>query len=140
MLKKPKIDPNKPFFIYDTRGDWHATLIGDNLWDTRGEYVGFILGDNFKVYTAQGEHIGDLIHDGRIVRKRHFERPTLLADLPPTPTPPEKFPVRAPLPPMFGELGFAYLDVLDWDSEIFKRVSDLKPDMPTLKRDNAKIT
>lgn len=140
MLKKPQIDPNKPFFIYDSRGDWHATLIGENLWDTRGEYVGFVLGDNYKVYTAQGEHIGDLAHDGRIVRKRHFERPTLLADLPPVPPKPANFPARAPLPPMFGELGFNYIDVLDYDPEIFKRISDLKPDMPTLKRDNAKTT
>jgi hypothetical protein len=138
MLKKPNIDPNKPFFIFDTRGEWHATLIGDNLWDPRGEYIGFVLGDNYKVYTAQGEHIGDLTHDGRIVRKRHFDRPTLLPDLPPVPPKPTQIPARAPLPQMFGELGFNYIDVLDWDPEIFKVVSDLKPDMETLKRDDAK--
>ena len=137
MLKKPNIDPEKPFFIYDTRGDWHATLIGSNLWDPRGEYIGFVLGDNYKVYTAQGEHIGDLAHDGRIIRKKHFDRPTLLADLPPVPPKPAKLPARAPLPPMFGELGFNVIDVLDWDPDIFKVVSDLKPDMQTLKRDDA---
>jgi hypothetical protein len=138
MTRKFTIDPNKPYFIYDSRGDWHATLIGENLWDTRGEYIGFvILGEIYKVYTAQGEHIGDLSHDGRIIRKRHFDRPTLLPDLPPTPPKPAKFPVRAPLPPMFGELGFDKIDVLDWDPEIFKRVSDLKPDMTTLKRRDA---
>jgi hypothetical protein len=137
MVKKPNVDPSKPFFIYDTRGDWHATLIGDNLWDPRGEYIGFVLGENYKVYTAQGEHIGDLAHDGRIIRKRHFDRPTLLPDLPPVPSKPARLPARAPLPQMFGELGFNVIDVLDWDPEIFKVVSDLKPDMETLKRDDA---
>ena len=36
---------------------------------------------------------------------------------------------RAPLPPMMAELNFSTIDVLEEDPDIFKRISDLRPDM-----------
>ncbi|GIL13602.1 MAG: hypothetical protein DWB42_07720 [Chloroflexi bacterium] len=127
--RKFTIDPNKPFFVYDTKGDWHAVKIGEYLWDTRGEYIGFVRGETHDVYTTAGEWVGNLWPDGRIIRKRTYDRPPLLKDRPPKPAKPQNFPARAPLPPMCSELGFDKIDVLDWDDEVFKRVSDLVPDM-----------
>ncbi|MFQ3568062.1 MAG: hypothetical protein SNJ59_13810 [Aggregatilineales bacterium] len=122
------IDPKKPFFIFDTAGDWLATKLGDYIFDTRGDYIGFVRGESYDVYTASGEWIGNLYHDGRIVRKRSAPRPPLLRELPPKPAKPERLPSRAPLPPQTAELGFDKIDVLEWDPEIFKRLSDLTPD------------
>ena len=42
MAKK---DPNKPVFIWDTRGDWYATKVGDFIFTTRGEYVAYVEGE-----------------------------------------------------------------------------------------------
>jgi len=124
------IDPTKYFYVYDTRGDWHATVLDNIIWDSRGDYIGFIRddGENYDVYTAVGEWIGNLIQDGRIVRKRNYDKRPLLKDKPEKPAKPEKLPARAPLPPMTADLGFTLVDVLDWDPEIFKRLSDLVPD------------
>lgn len=124
------IDPNKPFFVYDTRGEWHAVKIGQYLFDTRGDYMGFVRGEGYDVYTTAGEWVGNLWPDGRIIRKRVYDRPALLKDLPPKPSGrPANFPARAPLQPMCSELGFDKVDVLEWDEEVFKRVSDLVEDM-----------
>lgn len=125
------IDPTKFFYVYDTRGDWHATILNNNIWDTRGDYIGFIRdedGEGYEVFTTVGEWIGYLIQDGRIVRKRTAEKRPLLKEKVEKPPKPEKLPARAPLPPMTADLGFTLLDVLDWDPEIFKRLSDLVPD------------
>ena len=116
-------------FIYDTRGEWHATKIGRYLWDTRGDYVGFVMGENHDVYTASGEWIGNLIPDGRIVRKRAEARRPLLPKIPARPPKPKYLPARSPLPPMCRDLGFTLIDVLEWEPEIFKRVSDQIQDM-----------
>jgi hypothetical protein len=128
MSRRVTIDPNKPWFIFDTAGDWLGTKLGNYIFDPRGDYIGFVIGENYDVYTASGEWIGYLYHDGRIVRKRSMQRPPLLKSLPPKPAKPDKLPGRAPLPPQNGELGFDKIDVLEWDPEIFKRLSDLTPD------------
>ncbi len=127
--KKNTIQPDKPFFIYDTRGDWHATLIGGCLWDSRGEYIGFVRGDNLDVYTVYGEWVGNLTPDGRIVRKRVYERQPMLKIKRLRPPKPQNLPPRAPLPPMTADLGYHLIDVLDWDPDIFKNVPDQKPDL-----------
>ncbi|MBZ0306656.1 MAG: hypothetical protein K8I82_11370 [Anaerolineae bacterium] len=129
MAKPFKIDPAKPFFIFDTRGEWHATLLGMYLWDTRGDYIGFARGEKYDIYTALGEWVGNIWPDGRIIRKRNFDRPPLLTDCPPIPPRPKTLTARPPLPLTCAELGFDKVDALEWDDEIFKRVSDLKPDM-----------
>lgn len=128
MSRRFTIDPNKPFFVFDTAGDWLAVVMNNIIFDTRGDYIGFVRGETYDVYTASGEWIGNLFHDGRIIRKRSANRPPLVKDPPPKQPKPEKFPARAPLPPQNGELGFDKIDVLEWDPDIFKRLSDLTPD------------
>lgn len=129
MSKRFVIESDRPFFIYDTRGQWHATKIGEYLWDTRGEYIGFVRGENYDVYTSAGEWIGNLWPDGRIVRKRTADRRPLIKELPAKPMKPASLPAHAPLPPMTGDLGFDKIDVLEWDDEIFRRISDLQSDL-----------
>ena len=126
--RKFAIDPEKHFFIYTTGGDWVGTKYGIYLFDQRGDYIGFVLTDVFDVYTTSGEWIGNLWPDGRIIRKRTVGRRPLLKKLPPKPPKPTNFPSRAPLPRTPGELGFDKIDVLEWDEEVFKRLSDLIPD------------
>lgn len=125
--RKFDIDPNKPFFIYDTPGDWHATMLNWSIFDLRGDYIGFVRNENYDVYTTSGEWIGNLIKDGRIVRNRNADRPPLLKQVPPKPPKPQ-LPARSPLPPLTGDIGYSYVDVLEWDPDIFKRLSDLTPD------------
>ena len=120
-------DPNKPVFIFDTHGDWQATLIGVYLYNTRGEYIGYLEGGD--VLKADGEWIGRLSKDGRILRKRTERRHELHPNPPPKQPRPERLPARAPLPPMMAELDFSTVDALEEDPEIFKRISDLRPDM-----------
>ncbi|MBN1679052.1 MAG: hypothetical protein JW966_02085 [Anaerolineae bacterium] len=119
--------PNKPVFIFDTRGDWYATKIGNFIFSPRGEYVAYLEGDD--VYKRDGEWIGNLSKDGRILRKRTVRRRDLHPSPPPAPPRPEKLPPRAPLPPMMAELSYSMVDVLDEDPDTFKKISDLRPDM-----------
>lgn len=127
-MRRFTIPPNKPFFIFDTYGDWLAVAWDGALFDTRGEYIGFYRGEEHEVFTASGEWIGNLFSDGRVVRKRSAPKRPLLHDLPPRRPKPERFPARSPLPPQNAELGFDKIDVLEEDPEIFKRISDLTPD------------
>lgn len=127
MSRKFTIDPAKPFFLFDTAGEWHATVLNTYIFDVRGDYIGFIRNEAFDVYTQVGEWIGNIYQDGRIIRHRNAERPPLLKDVPPKPPKP-KLPASAPLPPQTGDLGYSRIDVLEWDADIFKRLSDLVPD------------
>ncbi len=120
-------DPNKPVFIFDTYGDWQATKFGDFLFSTRGEYLAYL--EDGEVYKRDGEWLGRLSKDGRILRKRTERRRTLHPNPPSAPPKPDKLPPRAPLPPMMAELDFSTIDVLEEEPDIFKRVSDLRPDM-----------
>lgn len=116
----------KPTIIFNTSGDWMATRVGDYIWDTQGNWVAWMDGDD--VYTLDGELVGKLSRDNRILRKRAIGRRELRSDIPPRRERPE-LPARAPLPPMFSELGFEMIDVLEEDPDIFKHTSDLRPDM-----------
>jgi hypothetical protein len=127
------IDPAKPFFIYDTRGEWHATLINGCLWDQRGDYIGFVRGENHDVYTAYGEWVGNLLKDGRVVRKRVQNLRTVVQDRPSRPKERPRLPPRAPLPPLTGDLDFHMIDVLEYDPETFKVVPDKKLDLGDAK-------
>ncbi|HEX3053297.1 MAG TPA: hypothetical protein VHP83_21745 [Aggregatilineaceae bacterium] len=123
----PSNPSEKPLFIFDTHGDWHATKLGNYLFSSRGEYIGYLEGQD--VYKRDGEWLGRLSKDGRILKKRSEVRHELHKNQPPEPAKPAKLPARAPLPPMMAELDFSTVDVLDEDPEIFKRISDLRPDM-----------
>ncbi|NDJ76574.1 MAG: hypothetical protein GYB65_09980 [Chloroflexi bacterium] len=120
-------DPNKPYFIFDTYGDWQATKIGNHIYSSRGDYIGFVEGED--VYKRDGEWVGRLSKDGRILRKRTERRRDFHPNPPAKPEKPEKMPPRAPLPPMMAELNYSVIDVLDEDPDTFKRISDLRPDM-----------
>ena len=113
-------------YIWNTDGDWVATRIDDYIWDLTGTWVAWLEDDD--VYTLDGEWIGKLSRDSRILRKRTDRKPGFRTDRPPQPEKPE-FPARAPLPPMFAELDFSTIDVLDEEPDIFKRVSDMRPVM-----------
>jgi hypothetical protein len=116
----------KPEFVWNTSGDWVATRIGDYIWDQAKQWVAWLDGDD--VYTKDGEWIGKLSRDSRILRQRAAVRRPLRTDIPPEPDKPD-IPVRAPLPPMFQELTYSLVDVLEEDPEVFKRISDMRPDM-----------
>jgi hypothetical protein len=120
--------PDKPEFIYNTAGDWQATAIGQYIFDSRGEYVGFLEGRS--AYTRDGEWVGDLAKDGRILRKRVVQKQPLHPNpLPKPATKPSNLPGRAPLPPQNAEISYDTIDVLEEDPDIFKRLSDRRPDM-----------
>ncbi|MBZ0299734.1 MAG: hypothetical protein K8J31_08345 [Anaerolineae bacterium] len=128
-VRKFTINPDEPFFVFDSRGEWHATLLNSCLWDARGEYVGFVRGTDHDVYTAFGEWIGRLSADGRIVRKRVNDRQLVLKIRKLPPPRPRNLPPRAPLPPTPAELSYSFVDVLEWDPDVFKNIPDLKADM-----------
>jgi hypothetical protein len=123
------VDPTQPFFIFDTRGEWHATLLDNCLWDARGDYVGFVRPPRYDVYSVYGEWLGNLMPDGRIVRKRILDQQPVLKIRKLPPPRPRNLPPRAPLPPLTAELGYLFVDVLEWDPDVFKNVPDRKSDM-----------
>lgn len=113
-------------YIWNTAGDWVATLIDTSLWDLAGQWIGWVEGN--EVFTTDGEWVGTLSKDARILRKRSASRPPLRTDVPARPQKPE-LPGRATLPPSFSELNFSTIDVMEEDPEIFKRLSDMRRDM-----------
>lgn len=120
----------KPIFVYNTGGDWQATVMGNHVFDSRGEYIGFMEGTERAIYTRDGEWIGDLSKDGRILRKRAGKKRPLHANPVPKPkTKPSNLPGRAPLPPQNAEIGYDTIDVLDEEPDVFKKVSERKSDM-----------
>jgi hypothetical protein len=116
----------KPEFIWTTAGDWAATRINNYIWDSARTWVAWL--DGTDVYTTDGEWIGYLSRDSRILRQRSSARKPLRSDIPPAPPKPD-LPGRPPLPPMFMELTFAIFDVLEEEPDVFKRISDMRPDM-----------
>jgi hypothetical protein len=113
-------------YIYSTAGDWVALLDDDEkyLYDTRGECIAWL--DGKEVYTLDGMYAGMLSQDGRIVRER-VRRQRPLRPVPPIP-PRIKTRARAPLPPYFAELPWNQVDVFDKDPDVFRYVSELRPD------------
>lgn len=110
--------------IYATNGEWVAFVHGGFLYDTCGEWVGWLEGRD--VYTRDGEYVGVVSEDGRILRKRvRWRRP--LRTPPPAPTK-VRPPAMVPLAPMFAELPWGVVDVFMEDPDIFRHISELKPD------------
>ena len=119
---------DRPEFIYDTHGDWLATRVGQYIFDGRGDWVAFTEGRI--VYTRDGEWVGELSKDGRILRKRSAIKLALNTKIPHAPALKKaELPGRAPLPMQMAELRFDTVDVLEEDPEVFKRLSDRRPDM-----------
>jgi hypothetical protein len=126
MARKPP-DPNRPQFIRNTYGDWVGTLINRFIWDLRRTCVAWVDEDG-EVWKIDGEWIGTLSPDGRIVRRRSDRHRPFRQSMPAVPPIPD-LPGRAPLPPAFRELTFSEVDVLEEYPDIFKRISDVRPDM-----------
>jgi hypothetical protein len=119
---------NRPFFIFDSAGKWHATVLNNIIWDARGRYLGFVRGADYDVYTAAGEWIGQLMPDGRIIRKRVYDRQPELGLKKLRPRRPRNLPPNAPMPPSAAALRYHYVDVLEWDPDVFNRGRDHQPD------------
>ena len=120
--------PEKPEFIYDTHGDWQATRIEQYIFDGRGDWVAFMEGR--AVYTRDGEWVGDLSKDGRILRKRAGAKLPLNKNIPTKPTLTKRdLPGRAPLPQQMAELRYDTIDVLEEEPDVFKKLSDRRPDL-----------
>lgn len=110
--------------IYSTAGEWVALIEGNLIYDTLGEWIAWL--DGKDVYTRDGEWVGFLSDDGRVLRERiRKQRP-----LRPAPQAPPKIkpPATVPLPPMFTELPWNLVDVFEEEPEIFKFVSERRPD------------
>jgi hypothetical protein len=110
--------------VYSTNGEWVAILHKGHLYDTLGEWVGWLEGKD--VYTRDGEYVGFLSNDRRVLRERiRKQRP--LRPAPPAP-PKIRQPAKVPLAPLFSELPWNLVDVFEEQPEIFKHISELRPD------------
>jgi len=127
MNSKKQSRGPRPQYIWDTYGDWHATLVEGHLWDLTGNWIGWVE-NGTDVYKADGEWIGALTRDFRIVQKRSARRRPLHEHIPAKPPRPE-LPARATLPPSFVELAYSEVDVLIEDPAIFRKLSDFRKDM-----------
>jgi len=110
--------------IYSTNGEWVALLQEGHLYDTRGEWIGWL--DGRDIYTRDGEYVGFLSDDGRVLRER-IRRQRPLRPVPPAP-PKIRPPATVPLPPMFAELPWKLVDVFEEEPDIFRYISELRPD------------
>lgn len=110
--------------IYSTAGDWVALLHEDCLYDTSGEWVAWL--DGKDVYTRDGMYAGFLSDDGRVLRERiRRQRPLRSA---PSVLLKVRPPASVPLAPLFAELPWKLMDVFEEDPQVFKYVSELRPD------------
>jgi hypothetical protein len=110
--------------IYRTDGKWMAVLYAGNLFDTMGEWIAW--SDENDVYSLEGEYIGFISEDGRLLRLRvppHHKR-----RITPTERPTYKPLEIVPLPPMFAEISYSYIDVFEEEPEFFARIHELRPD------------
>ncbi len=110
--------------IYSTNGEWVALLHNGHLYDTRGEWIAWL--DGRDVYTRDGMYVGFLSDDRRILRQR-VRRQRPLRPAPPAP-PKVRPPATVPLASLFAELPWNLVDVFEEEPEIFKYISELRPD------------
>jgi hypothetical protein len=115
---------SKPRPIYRTDGEWMAILYEGHVFDTQGEWAGWLDGND--VYLLDGEYVGYISEDGRLLRQRVL--PHRKRRRPPTERPRLQVPPTVPLPPLFAELSYDTIDVLQEVPHIFDRVSELRPD------------
>ncbi|MCS6909373.1 MAG: hypothetical protein NZM11_02215 [Anaerolineales bacterium] len=104
----------RQFPIYTSRGRWAATLLANgHLYNERGEWIGWVERDG-RVFSVTGQYVGELSRDFRILRKRALDSVNGVRHTPPKP-PAQRItlPASMPLPPLFAEIGFDTIDVLD---------------------------
>ena len=110
--------------VYSTNGEWVALLHEGRLYDTLGEWIAWL--DGKEVYNRDGQYVGFLSGDRRILRERvRRTRP-----LRPAPPGPSKLrpPAHVPLAPLFAELPWNTVDVFEEEPDIFRYISELRPD------------
>jgi hypothetical protein len=110
--------------IYSTNGEWVALLQEGRLYDTLGEWIAWL--DDKDIYNRDGQYVGFLSKDQRVLRERiHKSRP-----LRPAPSGVSKIrpPSSVPLAPLFAELPWNVVDVFEEDPDIFRYISELRPD------------
>ena len=113
-------------YIYSTAGDWVALLDEGqgHIYDPGGEWIAWL--DGKEIYTLDGVYAGFLSNDGRVLRERiRKQRPLQAA---PRPSSKIRPPASAPLAPLFAELPWNQVDVFEEEPEVFRFVSELRPD------------
>jgi len=110
--------------IYSTNGEWVALLHEGRLHDTLGEWIAWL--DGKEVYNRDGQYVGFLSDDRRILRER-VRRNRPLHPAPPG-SPKVNPPSHVPLPPLFAELPWNVVDVFEEEPNIFRYISELRPD------------
>jgi hypothetical protein len=110
--------------IYSTNGEWVALLQEGRLYDTLGEWIAWL--DGKDIYNRDGQYVGFLSKDRRVLRERiRISRPLRAA---PSGAIKIRPPSSVPLAPLFAELPWNVVDVFEEDPDIFKFVSELRPD------------
>ena len=116
--------------LYTTRGDHEAYYYEGYIFNLSGEWIGWVEAGTGDVYSVLGEYVGRMSFDGRILRRRVLETKPLRKPVPPRPPKP-RLPATVRLPPMFTELDFSTIDVLDEMPERLHTIDtgELKDDM-----------
>ncbi len=123
--------------IYATNGEWVALLVENGLYDTTGDWIGWLEpadaavanpndARRWAVYNRDGIYVGFLAPDGRVLRERI--RPRRPQQSPPAFSPKIRPPASVPLAPMFAELPWNQVDVFEEEPEVFRFISELRPD------------
>ena len=116
--------------IYSTRGEHVAYFSNGCIFSHNGEWIGFVDVQTAQVFAVNGEHVGYMSRDGRLLRKRSMDD-QVPRRAPPPPPPRPELPSSMPLPPMYSELGFETVDIMDEMPELLPTADsdDLRPDM-----------
>jgi hypothetical protein len=116
--------------IFSTRGE-HVAYFGKGyVFSRNGEWIGFVDARTAQLFAVNGEHVGYMSRDGRLLRKRTMSDPAPRRPPPPPPPRPD-LPSNVPLPPMYSELGFETVDIMDEMPYVLSTpdADDLRPDM-----------
>ena len=96
--------------IYSTAGEVPAYLGYPYIYDQNGEWIGFVT-QGRDVYSVEGEYVGWVNDDPRIVRKISSDELKENID-PPPPTDRIRIQLNSALAPMLPELPSSQIDVL----------------------------
>jgi hypothetical protein len=116
--------------IFSTSGE-HVAYFGNGyIFSRAGEWIGFVDLKTGQLFAVNGEHIGYMSRDGRLLRKRTMDE-RVPRRLPPPPPPRPDLPSNVPLPPMYSELGFETVDIMDEMPYLLPTADadDLRPDL-----------
>ena len=116
--------------IYSTRGEHVAFFAKGYVFNRNGEWIGFVDTQTAQLFAVNGEQVGYMSRDGRLLRKRTMSG-QVPRRLPPPPPPRPDLPSNVPLPPMYSELGFETVDIMDEMPYLLSTpdADDLRPDM-----------